>query len=456
MKEVGFMKSDFLLNTDTAKRIYQEYASQLPVIDYHNHLSVDDIKENRRFFDIYELWIQPDPYKHRAMRMCGVEEKYITGNATNEEKFCAWCEVLPDLLGNPLYHWTVMELYMVFGIEEIPDKNNAMVLYKKLNQYLKDNIISTETLMKMFNVEIACPCVSLIDEFDCFKDNKRFSPSLRGDDIVKLDINFVKKLGKTTGMKIKCLDDLKKAVSARLDSIAKVGCCFTDHALDNGFIYYEDDKNNDARFAEILKGEKLEEKDAEKLFSCLLLFLGEEYAKRDLVMQLHIGAQRFTSTRLRSIAGAAGGFAGIGNSVDIKSLTKFLDDLEKTDHGLPKTVLFTLNPADNAMISVLSGSYSKDKVKGLITQGPAWWWCDHKQGIWQMLDNNAVFGVLSNFIGMTTDSRSFLSFVRHDYFRRILCDWLGSKVEACEFDDDVSLQRLVNQMCYKNAKNCVK
>ena len=203
--------------------------------------------------------------------------------------------------------------------------------------------------------------------------------------------------------------------------------------------------------------EKIDDTEKEKLFVHLLLFLGREYSARDFVMQLHIGAERYTSTKLRNKVGPAGGFACIGNSVDVCSLTKFLDALDGSENGLPKTVLFTLNPADNALFSVLSGSYSKDGIKGLITQGPAWWWCDHKLGMEEMLSNTSVFSVLSNFIGMTTDSRSFLSFVRHDYFRRILCNWIGEKIDCGEFIcDEKQIESLIYDLCYGNAKEVFK
>ena len=425
----------FLINSEYGEKLY-DYAKALPVVDYHNHLSVTDIAEDTRFFDVYELWIKPDPYKHRAMRMCGVEEKFITGEAGNEEKFIKWCETLPKLIGNPLYHWSIMELESVFGITDITD---GQEMYNRCNDFLKENNVSVSSLMKKFNVEHSCPCMSLFDEI-----NEKVTPSLRGDDIVNLPEEFVQKIN------VKNLKEFEEFIVKRLGYFYSCGCRFSDHAIDDGFEYFSDDGQNDSRF-ELLLDKKLDDDGKKKLSSYLLTFLAKEYAKIGFTMQLHIGAQRFTSTKLRIKAGAAGGFAGIGNSVNVKALTLFLDDVDMSETGLPKTILFTLNPADNALISVLSGSYSKDGVAGLITQGPAWWWCDHKDGILNMLENTAAFGVLSNFVGMTTDSRSFLSFVRHDYFRRILCDWLGKKVETGEFPKN--LNELIYRICYKNAKD---
>lgn len=448
------LSSTFLLNNETAKTLYQAIKA-LPIIDYHNHLSMDDIVQDRRFYDIYDLWIKPDPYKHRAMRMCGVTEKYITGDATNEEKFVKWCETLPKLLLNPLSHWSQIELETVFGITERPNGENAKRIYETCNRYLEEHEITANGLLRLFNVEYACPCASLTDELSVFANNPSVAPSLRGDDILSLTTGFLTKLSACTNVQICTLTDFERALETRLIAFRKANCVFSDHALDNGFVFYGNDGENEARFDALLKG-TIDEIDRAKLSSYVLFTLAKLYAKHGFVMQLHIGAERFTSTRLREKTGPAGGFAGIGNSVSVSALTKFLDAVDCADYGLPKTVLFTLNPADNALVSVLSGSYAKDGVSGLITQGPAWWWCDHKQGIVEMFENASVFSALSNFIGMTTDSRSFLSFVRHDYFRRLLCDWLGSKWEAGEvLCDEKGLQELAKKLCYQTAKDAV-
>lgn len=426
------MKCDFLLNSATAKTLYQQ-VKDLPIIDYHNHLSLDDLKNNKRFLDIFDLWIKPDPYKHRAMRMCGIPEKYITGDADGKEKFLKWCEILPSLLGNPLYHWSLMELNTVFGIDLIPSNENALYIYEKCNEFLKNNEVTANSLLDKFNVELTCPCASLTDDISFFKGNERIAPSLRGDDIVSANQNFMSKLSAITNISINSSDDFETALKLRLDEFEKCGLVFTDHALDNGFDFKSDSAPDS--------------KDG------ILKFLATEYSKRGLVMQLHIGAKRHTSSRLREAAGAAGGFAAIGNSVNIAALTLFLDTIDKTDYRLPKTLLFTLNPADNALISVLAGSYSKDGVEGLITQGPAWWWCDHKQGITEVLDNISSYSLLSNFVGMTTDSRSFLSYVRHDYFRRIVCNWVAEKIDSGEFiASDEQISTLLLRLCYQNAK----
>lgn len=442
------MRDSFLINNSCGKKLYSKIKN-LPIIDYHNHLSLEALEKDRAFRDIYDLWIAPDPYKHRAMRMCGVEEKYITGDAGCREKFLKWCETLPKLVGGPLYHWSRMEIEFLLENQDFSWNDEA--LYERLNTYLRENNVTCKSLLNKFNVRFNCPCASLLDDISFFSEDDSLAPSLRGDDIVRPSFDFINKLGEITAIKISDLSSFEKAIEKRLENFRGVGCRYCDHALDNGFRYYEDDGLNALRFEKILAG-TFSTEDEKRFSSYMLTTLAKAYARLNLVMQLHIGAQRTTSTRLRKIAGKAGGYAAIGNSVDVNSLTRFFDDIE-VSYKLPKTVLFTLNPSDNAMLSVLSGSYSQDGVKGLITQGPAWWWCDHENGIKNMLEDWSSFGVLSNFIGMTTDSRSFLSFVRHDYFRRILCNWLGKKKEDGEiFENEDELYFIAEKICYLNAK----
>jgi len=455
MKTTGCMNKQYLISNQTALQLY-EYAGALPIIDYHNHLSVADIQSDRRFTDIYTLWIEPDPYKHRAMRMCGVEEKYITGDAEPIEKFTKWCETLPKLPGNPLYIWSVMELEQVFGLSVDLHSLDPEELYTQCNSYLAQNSVTACGLLKAFHVEYVSPCMSLLEEPVCCGNAPIAVPSLRGDDITAVTKPFLEKLAALTHTEITDLSSLEAAIRKRLDRFQASGCRFSDHALDTGFLYYEDDGNNPKRFGALLDGTASAE-DRKLLSSYILTFLGKEYAARRMILQLHMGAHRYTSTKLRQKAGPFGGFAGIGTNMDISSLTRFLDTLDCSPHGLPKTILFPLNPADNASVSVLSGSFSRDGMAGLITQGPAWWWCDHISGIRDVLETTATFGVLQNFPGMTTDSRSFLSFVRHDYFRRILCSWLGEKLENKEWVCSVeNVRELIYQVCYGNAHTAIQ
>lgn len=459
------MKKDFLLTSECARRLYYDCAAKLPIVDYHNHLSVADVASDRRFENITQLWISVDPYKHRAMRILGIPERYITGDASDFEKFEAWYGCLPRLAGNALFDWSMMEFDKVFDIELHPFTKSAGEVWTEANEKLKD--LSAKRILEKFDIKYCAPCASLVEDLSLFNKEKGICPSLRGDDIVGVNRSFVKKLEQWNGMEIDSLEVFEKAIQKRLEAFVEAGCKYSDHALDDGFDYVQDDAsgsgnvrdtgNNEERFQAVLRGESLSEKDRVCLSSCILKTLAGLYARNGFTMQLHIGAKRSTSTRLREIAGPAGGYAAIGRCVNVKALTDMLDDIEKQEHGLPKTLLFTLNPADNAVMSILSGSYSKDGVETIVSQGPAWWWCDHYQGMWEMLDKLSVYGVMSTFVGMTTDSRSLLSFVRHDYFRRVLCQWIGEKVEKGVLPDDYEiLADIVTNMCYRNAAKTIE
>lgn len=449
------MEKTYLLTTKYAQRLYFEVCEKLPIIDYHNHLSVSELKENKNYKNLYHIWLKPDPYKHRLMRIMGIEEEYITGIKSDYEKFEKWCEIFPLLIGTPVYDWSLLELDRVFGINIIPSGKSAKEIWDKANSLLSTEEFKPLEILKKFNVSYLAPCVSIVDDYTLFQGLEGISPSLRGDDIVALSKDFVEMLGEKTALKIKSLSDFKNAVSDRISRLKECGLCFTDHALDSGFFYIKDDGKNEERFDMLLGGGKLSEEDRAALSSEILRILGSVYKKHGLTMQLHIGAQRKTSDRLRNLAGAAGGYAGIGNCVNVKALTEFLNDLEQNS-ALPKTLLFTLNPSDNAVMSILSGSYSEDGTEALVSQGPAWWWCDHMQGIKEMLNHMTTYGVLSTFIGMTTDSRSILSFVRHEYFRRVLCMWIGEKIEAGELPDEPETwEKVVKRICYFNAKKII-
>ena len=448
------MEENFLLSTPLAQRLYHECAEKLPVIDFHNHLNVDVLSQNKNYENIARLWLIGDPYKHRAMRICGIPEERITGSASDYEKFEAWMSVLPGLIGNPLYDWSILEMKRVFAIDLIPGETSTAWLWETANRKLKEPDYTPQELLKRFSVVYASPCVGITDEISGFANTSLLAPSLRADSMMMPGAEQIRALEKTARMKIQSLQDFVTAVSERLDAFHRCGCRFSDHALDDGFRYYADDGRNEERFLQWINGKLSDETEAQKLTSELLRQLASQYAKRNWTMQLHIGAQRYTSSRLRKLAGAAGGFAGIGSGCDVHSLTKMLDDFEKMQYGMPRMILFTLNPADNAVMSVLSGSYSQDGVSAKVQQGPAWWWCDHLEGIREVLEHISAFGVLSTFIGMTTDSRSILSFTRHEYFRRVLCGWLGEKAARGEIlAPEAALKKLVADVCYYNAKH---
>lgn len=441
--------NDYLLTTSVAKQLYYNVAKDLPLIDFHNHLSIQSIAEDRQFEDIAEAWILTDPYKHRAMRICGVDEFFITGEADHKTKFKTWCSIFPMLMGNPLYDWTVLELDQIFGLKTEINEENAEYLWNELNYMLREKKYSAQNILKQFNIEYVAPCASITDELSPFQCMTEIAPSLRGDNIIYPDNSFIQNLSFSANVPIESWKDFTQAIIIRLDAFHKAGCRVADHALDNGFRYREC-KSEKELFQKIQTG-SLTAEEREELSSAILIFLSKEYKKRKWVLQLHIGAQRTTSSYLRSVAGPTGGFAAIGNSVDVKSLVFLLDTMEQKLEGLPNIILFTLNPADNAIMAVLSGSFRN------VTQGPAWWWCDHLQGIREMLEYFSSFSVLSTFVGMTTDSRSLMSLLRHDYFRRAVCGWIGEKVERGELpQSSLLLEKLVRKICYENAKTIIK
>ena len=427
------MTKSYLLSSDKAQRLYCEFAEQLPIIDYHNHVSVSDIATDRRFDDITELWLATDPYKHRLMRICGIEEHYITGDASHYEKFEKFCSVFPYLAGNPVYDWSRMELSRIFGIEELPTKDSARRIFDAAGEKLRSAEYSNNAILSRFNIEYQSPVASLLDDLSVF-DGKRVCPSLRGDNLLSPGAEFIGELKKKTGMEITDTESYVRAISVMLDKFSVAGCRFADHALDSDF------------FANDADGKQAE----------LLGRLGVEYAKRDWTLLLHIGAKRKTSSRLLRLAGPAGGYAAVGEGFNISALCELLGKMEE-DGGLPDTVLFPLNMSDQAPLAVMQGSFSEDGTPSKVQLGPAWWWCDHSFGIRNTLSCIASFGAVSQFIGMTTDSRSVLSFMRHDYFRRLLCSWIDRQNTVGEWELPFEVQgEIVRSVCYQNAKSKIK
>ncbi|MBO4513265.1 MAG: glucuronate isomerase [Victivallales bacterium] len=449
------MNENLLIKAPLASELFA-LIKDLPVIDWHNHLSISDIASNKSFANMAELWVKSDPYKHRAMRICGVPEKYITGEASDYEKFQAWAGTLPRLIGNPLYHWSELELKRIFNIDEQLNEKTAAAIWEKANECLKQPKCSACGLLDTFNVEYAAPCVQLCEDLTPFTSiRKGIVPSLRGDDIVACNSDFIGKLQSTTGISIQDWDSLAKAISQRIEALHAANCRYADHALDDGFAYVASDGKEQQRFTQLLEG-TLPQNETSALASAILRLLAAEYASHGWTMQLHIGARRQTSTRLRTLAGPAGGYAGIGHTCDIRSITSMLDDFEKAPSGLSRVILYTLNPADNAALTVLTGSYSQDGVVAKVQAGPAWWFCDHLFGMQQCFENYSAYGVLSTFVGMTTDSRSLLSFVRHEYFRRVFCAWLAEKADKGEVPDDFdALASIATAVSYGNPKSII-
>ena len=435
------LSENFLLPSALSRRLY-EGVRDLPIIDFHNHLDLTAPPVS----GITELWLAADPYKHRLMRMHGVPERLITGDAPDAEKFAAWCGMFPMLVGTPVYDWCLMELQLL-GCDTLPSAEHADALREQLDAAVAG--LDTAAILAKFNVAYASPVASVLDDVTHYAADARCAPSLRGDDAAAPDAAFCERLAKVSGVKIAALDDYFAALDARIDAFIAAGCRFADHALDDGFAYIDDDGKNPARFAAMLAGAPC---DA-ALTSHILRHLGGEYGRRDLTMQLHFGAMRKTSTRLRTLAGKAGGYAAIG-SVQLREIVRLLDDIEKI--SLPRTILFPLDPSQTEAAAVLAGSFSKEGVRAVVSEGPAWWWCDHRDGIRRVLDAIAAYASIDTFVGMTTDSRSVLSFVRHDYFRRIFCSWLADKAERGEFVcGEETLAAIAARVCCENARAMV-
>lgn len=458
-----FLNENFLLTNDTARELFWKVSKPLPIVDYHNHLDPKSIAEDAACDSIARLLVLSDPYKHRAMRINGVPEREISGDASEAEKFFAWARTCPNTWGNPLFHWSAMELKSMFGIDDVLCAENAGAVMKKCDGILKAGAFSVNSILRKWNIDTLCTSDDLLDDVSVHKaataKARDFSvlPSLRADSIFAFGTpNFGKWSERLSAFApIKNLDGYLDAIRARLDAFDDAKCRLADHSLDSGFVY---DLPSAAAAEKIFaKAASSTAADCEivKLKSYIMRELACEYAKRGWVLQLHIGAERFTSSRLRSLSGPAGGYASIGNSCDIKSLVRFIDDAEKAG-GLPKIILYTLNPADNQALSTLTGSFAQDGVWGKLQFGPAWWYNDHIEGIRAHLRSLSSFGLLSRFIGMTTDSRSILSFSRHEYFRRLLCDYVGALAERGEIPSDFDfLSRAVADISYNNSKNWI-
>ncbi len=460
-----FLDPDFLLDNRIAEELYRNAASGLPITDYHNHLDPVSLADNKRYETIADLWVVSDPYKHRAMRINGIPEHYVSGKAAPKEKFLQWAKTLPKTLGNPLFHWSCAELKYVFGIDEVLNESNAGSIWNRCNEQLTERSLSIRDILKLWKTETVCTSDDLTDDLSQHvkasrhDDGLKVLPSLRGDSVIAFDAPsypaWREKLSEHYGH-INGLVDYLDAIACRLDIFKEAGCRLADHSLDAGFTFaLPTEKEADRIFEKHKSGKPLSPDELQALQSHILVFLGTEYAERGWTLQLHIGAQRYTSSRLRAVAGSAGGYACIGSACDVASLCRFLDALEQRN-GLPDMILYTLNPADNAVLATLTGSFAQDNKAGKIQFGPAWWYNDFLDGIRQQLTALSGYGLLSCFVGMTTDSRSVLSFSRHDYFRRILCNMIGAWAEKGLVPDDRPLlEQMVKDISYRNAERMI-
>ncbi|QPB43578.1 glucuronate isomerase [Rodentibacter haemolyticus] len=460
-----FMDQDFLLATDTAKKLYHQYAKDMPIFDYHCHLSPKDIAENRQFKDLTEIWLEGDHYKWRALRSAGVEEKLITGNASAEEKYQVWAETVPKCIGNPLYHWTHLELRRPFGIEnKLLNPQSADEIWHKCNALLATPEFSARGILKQMNVRLVGTTDDPIDDLRYHQQIKADSnfdvevvPTFRPDKIFKIELDgftdYLSQLEHITGQKIENFSDLKSALVNRLDYFDQNGAKASDHGIEIvRFSPIPDEQTLTHILQKRLQKKPLSETETAQFSTALLVWLGKEYHKRNWVMQYHIGAIRNNNSRMFAQLGADAGFDSIGDRPYAEKLANLLDEMDKTDQ-LPKTILYCLNPRDNEMLASMIGNFQGGGIAGKIQFGSGWWFNDQKDGMERQLQQLSQLGLLSQFVGMLTDSRSFLSFTRHEYFRRILCNLIGNWVENGEVPNDLDLLgKMVQDICFNNAK----
>lgn len=461
---MGFITEDFLLQNDFAKKLYHGFAAELPIIDYHNHLPPKEIAENRVFENISQAWLEGDHYKWRAMRALGINEKYITGNASDKEKFIKWAETVPYMVRNPLYHWTHLELKRYFDIDELLTPDNADAIYEFTSAKLRTPTHYTQALLQQKKVEYLCTTDDPTDSLEYHRHiseaqiTPRTYPTFRPDKAYEVEngytyLEFLTLLASVTHSEIKTYDDFIAALENRVDYFHATGCRLADHGLEQ--LYYFDSKeiNCNTIFKKITAGKKLNTTEIQGFKSTTLLLLCRIYHKKGWVQQFHLGPIRNNNTRLLNQLGTDTGFDSIGDFSQARALSSFLNDLDGTDQ-LAKTILYNVNPAQNEVFATMAGNFNDGKVRGKVQYGSAWWFLDQKDGIEKQLNTLSNIGLLSCFVGMLTDSRSFLSFPRHEYFRRILCNLIGKDVENGELPaDEKWLGKIVGDISYHNAKS---
>ncbi len=460
---MGIINENFILKTETAKQLYNDYAKDLPIIDYHCHINPQEIAEDRKFENITKVWLGGDHYKWRLMRSNGVPENEITGDADDHTKFDRFAAAIPKAIGNPMYHWTHLELNKYFGYDGILNSDTANEVWKLCNKKLKNKGMSARGLIKSSNVAVIGTTDDPIDDLRWHKaiaEEETFKtqvvPSFRPDKAVNIEkegfAEYIGKLSEACGYEIKTVADVKKALTERLDYFCENGCKATDHGLDYAVYSVRDEKYLNKVLANALKGKTVNQDDADAYKTAVLLHLGREYAKRGIVMQIHYNVVRNTNTKMFNKLGPDTGFDCIACHSCGNELVSFLNALDKDDM-LPKTILYSLNPNDNAMLDTFLGAFQGTQVAGKIQHGSAWWFNDTKKGMEEQLKSLADLSILGNFVGMLTDSRSFLSYTRHDYFRRILCNLIGEWVENGEYpNDQKALKEIIEGICYYNAK----
>ncbi len=458
----AFMDEEFLLSTPMAQKLYHEYAEVMPIIDYHCHINPQEIYEDRKFENITQVWLGADHYKWRQMRSNGVEERYITGDATDREKFQKWAETLEMAIGNPLYHWSHLELKRYFGYEGCLNGETAEEVWNLCNEKLSQDSMTARNLIRQSNVTLLCTTDDPIDSLEWHKklaEDDSFEvqvlPAWRPDKAMYLEkpdyTDYVQKLSEVSGIQINSFAQLIEALKKRMDFFAEMGCCISDHGLAYVMHAPASEEEIESIFVKRLAGELPDALEEAKFKTAFLIALGREYHEKGWVMQLHYGVKRDNSRRVFGKLGPDAGIDCISNYTPSTELADFLNALDETDE-LPKTIVYSLNPIDNAAIGTIIGCFQNSTAVGKIQQGSAWWFNDHKTGMTEQMTSLASLGLLGNFIGMLTDSRSFLSYTRHEYFRRIMCELIGGWVENGEYPaDERVLEKIVKGISYNNA-----
>jgi len=457
-----FMDEEFLLSNETAKTLYHDYAAKMPVIDYHCHINPEEIANNRRFENITQVWLGGDHYKWRMIRSNGIDEKYITGDSTDREKFQMFAEALPKAIGNPLYHWTHLELKRYFGYDGVLNADTAEEVWNLCNAKLKTDALSVRGIIEQSNVKLIATTDDPIDTLQWHKAIKedttckvKVIPAWRPDKIMNIEkptfAQYVADLAKVSNVKIDTVKDVYAALQKRLDFFAEMGCKASDHGINYVMHSPASEEQIEEIFAKSMAGKSLISEEIDQYKYAILLFLGRQYAKRGWVMQLHYGTIRDTNTAMFNKHGPDTGFDSIATHDSAQGIVKFFDALNQTNE-LPKSILYSLNPADNEMLDTIIGCFQGSEVAGKMQHGAPWWFNDTKTGMVAQMTSLANLSILGNFIGMLTDSRSFLSYTRHEYFRRILCNMIGTWVENGEYPCDMkSLGKMVQDISFNNA-----
>jgi glucuronate isomerase len=460
-----FMTEDFLLDTEFARRLYHDYAKDQPIFDYHCHLPPQQIAENYRFTNLYDIWLKGDHYKWRAMRANGVPEAFCTGNASDREKFNAWARTVPHTIGNPLYHWTHLELRRPFGITDtLLSEKTADSIWDRCNDLLAQDAFTARGIMQQMNVKMVGTTDDPLDDLQhhrALAQDGSFSvkvlPSWRPDKAFNIEaesfLPWIEKLESLTDISVRRFDDLRSALSKRLDYFADHGCKVSDHALDVVLYADADDATLDAILAARRAGNAPDAQAIAQFKTAVLVWLGGEYARRGWVQQYHIGALRNTNRRQFELLGPDVGFDSINDQPLAEPLAKLLG-AQNLHNALPKTILYCLNPRDNEVLATMAGNFQGEGEAGKMQFGSAWWFNDQLDGMQRQMTQLAQIGLLSRFVGMLTDSRSFLSYTRHEYFRRLLCQMIGRWVENGEAPgDEALLGQMVQNICFNNARD---